>query len=441
MGIEVGHNDDRVTASGAGECAVEVLAKHQYRVVIAPVDVEITQLAQGRMLGPDLVQLGDIRRKRSPGGLGGTEVAGLIFVLLVVDVLFGTGPSDIFVELVPGVDAPTRRGCCRESRPDLIGRRPPELEELGEDVRRVDKQIRPKVGRVFMGDLGEELLELGLGVSPGEVGIRLLETGLAEGVHHRRSRERFREEDDVGKFRVHLVKHPLPELQRLGVRVVHPEDRDTEADPVPDDSKYFVANADRIVIEVDRVDVLVLLRRILRVGDRSIRKGGEPLGVLDYPGVVGRTLQREVESDLEAVFLRGVDKRLEVLDGAEIRMDGVMPAVFRSDGPRGSRIVRSRFQRVIRTLPKADADRMDWRQVDHVEAHACDGGETACSRAKSAARPGAILALLRALRPREELVPAAGPCPHPLDAHLEREAQRGAARQRPLFQFFGDSRV
>ena len=49
----------------------------------------------------------------------------------------------------------------------------------------------------------------------------------------------------------------------------------------------------RVVVEVDRVDVLVLLRRVLRVGDRAVGAHGEPLRVLGHPRVVrARTAAR-----------------------------------------------------------------------------------------------------------------------------------------------------
>src|SRR5690606_42080693 len=48
---------------------------------------------------------------RSPG-----PVPGLELVLLVVDLLLGTGPGDVLDELVAGVDAPRRRAGRREHR-------------------------------------------------------------------------------------------------------------------------------------------------------------------------------------------------------------------------------------------------------------------------------------------------------------------------------------
>ena len=54
-------------------------------------------------------------------------------------------------------------------------------------------------------------------------------------------------------------------------------------------------------VEVERVDVLVALGRVLGVRDRAVRAVAEPLGMLPNPRMVGRRLEREVERDLDAV--------------------------------------------------------------------------------------------------------------------------------------------
>ena len=60
-------------------------------------------------------------------------------------------------------------------------------------------------------------------------------------------------------------ERPLPERERLGVRVVHAEDPDAVIDPELDDVPQLVPErGPRVGLEVERVDVLVLLRRVLR---------------------------------------------------------------------------------------------------------------------------------------------------------------------------------
>ena len=206
----------------------------------------------------------------------------------------------VLAQLVAGVDAPGRRERRGEHRPHLEGGAAAVLEVGVQDVGGVDEEVGPHVGGRVTGQLREVLGQLLLGVAPGEVGVRLLEADLGQGVHHRRPGERLGQEDHVGVGAVDLGDHPLPEHHRLGVRVVHPEDPHPVLHPVPQHPQRLGDQAVHVLVEGDRVDVLVLLRRVLRVGDRAVGAVVEPLGVLLHPGVVGGALQREVQRHLHA---------------------------------------------------------------------------------------------------------------------------------------------
>ncbi len=99
------------------------------------------------------------------------------------------------------------------------------------------------------------------------------------------------QEDDVGVIGLHLADEPRPEGDRLGVRVVDPEDPDSTLDPGQDDlaPRLPQLGPDPLIggPEVERVDVLVALRRVFGVPDRAIGGMPEPFGVLAHPGVVG----------------------------------------------------------------------------------------------------------------------------------------------------------
>ncbi len=97
--------------------------------------------------------------------------------------------------------------------------------------------------------------------------------------------------------------------------------------------------------------------------------------MLVHPGMVGRALQRVVERDFEAVRLRPVDERVEVVDGAELGRNGEMAAVLAADRPRAAGIVRGGADRVVATLAERLTDRVDGRQVHDVEAHRRDVGQ------------------------------------------------------------------
>ena len=150
---------------------------------------------------------------------------------------------------------------------------------------------------------------------------------------------------------LNLADEPLPEGERLGVRVVDAEDRDAVADPEQQDVATRVPERLPVVApEVERVDVLVLLRRILRVLDRSVGADVEPVVMLLHPGMIGRALQRVVERDLEAESARRVHEPIEVGERAEGRVDRRVSALFIADRPRTADVVRSGVERVVLSL-------------------------------------------------------------------------------------------
>ena len=217
----------------------------------------------------------------------------------------------------------------------------------------------------------------------------------------------------------------------LRVRVVDPEDPDAPLGPAQRDVAAGLPERDPVGIvgrpEVDRVDVLVLLRRVLGVADRAVGPPGEPLGVVAHPGVVGRALERVVEGHLEAELAGPGDERIQVLERPELGVHRLVPAGGRADGPGAAGIVRSRRQRVVPTLAVGDADGVDRREVDDVEAELGHVVQMAGGAPQAAEGP------------REQLVPgpgrgagagrptaAGGPTP----TAGRRDGRRGARRRR-----------
>ena len=81
-------------------------------------------------------------------------------------------------------------------------------------------------------------------------------------------------------------------------------------------------------IEIDVDDIFVFLRRIFREMDRAVGPPREPAFVLGEPGVIARALNRKIEGDLHAVFVRGKHERAKILRRAQIGMNRVV-APFR----------------------------------------------------------------------------------------------------------------
>src|SRR5262249_39601508 len=142
----------------------------------------------------------------------------------------------------------------------------------------------------------------------------------------------------------------------------------------------------------------------------------EPLGMLAEPRVVGRALNREVERDLEPELPRLLDERPEVVERAELRVDGVVSALLAADRPRAAGIAGQRVQDAVAALPCRGHDQMDGREVHDVEAELGELGQHA--RDTPEAAKGA----------REELVPGAEACELSVDVDLERPRERRRLR-------------
>ena len=222
----------------------------------------------------------------------------------------------------------------------------------GQDVRGIHEEIGSVVGGHVPTQLRQVLREFPLRHTPREVGVRLLEADLPEGGHHLWFGERLCQEDDLRVGLVHPLQQPVPELHGFGVGIVDPEDGHAAVDPQPNNPQYFLINALGIVVEVQGVDVLVFLGRVLRIGNGSVQASRKPLRMLLYPRVVGRGLEGEVEGQLQPERLCFRDKPLEGFEIAQVRVDGVMPALGRSNGPRGARVLGGRVEAVVLPLPE-----------------------------------------------------------------------------------------
>ena len=215
------------------------------------------------------------------------------------------------------------------------------------------------------------------------------------------------------------LNEPFPKGKRLCVRVVHPEDPDPPVGPEIDDpfarlpKCYPVGFGSRP--EIERVDVLVLFRRVLGIGDGPVGPVVEPLGVLRDPGVVRRALQRIVEGHFDPVVRRGLHQEVEVVEVAEVRVDGRMATLLRADRPRAARIPLFGRQRIIFPFAEGVPYRVDRRQVEDVEAHLRNPRHLArgTSQASEAAR--------------EQFVPGAYPGPFALDPDRHRSRCREVA--------------
>ena len=338
----------------------------------------------------------------------------LDLVLLRLEVLLvGVGHRLVLAQLVAGVDPVGRDHAGRQHQPQPEGARPAAPQDPREDVGGVGPEVGPHVvGLRAEGDLGQVLDELGLGVAPGEVGVALGEADLGQAGHQLGPGERLGQEDDLRVGGLDLPDAPLPERERLRVGVVDPEDADAVADPEVQDLLAGLPQGPAVGgvgrPHVERVDVLVLLRGVLGVLDRAVGPVVEPLRVLLDPGVVRRALEGVVEGHLHPEAPRPGPEGVEVGEAAELGVERRVAALGRADGPGAARVARAGLQRVVAALTEGPADRVDGRQVDHVEAHVGHGRQPVGGAGQSAVGAG------------EQLVPGAVEGALPVDPQRHR---------------------
>lgn len=267
--------------------------------------------------------------------------------------------------------------------------------------------VGPDVGSEEIGDgriadFFEVILEVCLGVAPCEVGIGLGEAAFGERIHDVGASEGFGEEDCFWRVFEDFSNAPLPEGESFGVRIIDAEDAYAAIDPELEDAVESVPEAAPVVgFEVERIDVLVFLGWILSVLDRAVRTVREPGGMLVDPGMIGGTLEGDVQGDVERVRFCGCYKLVEVVERAELRMNGSVAAEGGADGPGASVISGRGLDRVVGTFAKGVSDGMNGRHVEHVKAHGGDSGH-----ARFDVVEGAVLAGYGGGRAGEKFIPA-----------------------------------
>ena len=84
--------------------------------------------------------------------------------------------------------------------------------------------------------------------------------------------------------------------------------------------------------------------------------------------MIGSALERNIEGNVDAGFTRLPDEAFEILQSAQLRQDVLVPALDGTDGPRAADVFVTRREGIVGALAVNPADRMDGRQVQHVEA-------------------------------------------------------------------------
>ena len=241
---------------------------------------------------------------------------------------------------------------------------------------RLGRKYSQVFARVVQRQLAEILGQLLFRVAPGEIGIGLGEAQLGQPMHDFRTGEGLGKKNDVGEFGLDPADQPLPEAERLGVRIVDPENAHPLADPEIDDALEFAPQPLPVfALEIEGIDILVFLGRIFGVLDAAVRTMPEPLRMLAHVRMVRRTLESDVQGDRDSLFARRAHQPAEILAASQPGMDFAVSAVGRADGPETAGIAGSGVETIVAPLAESLADRMDRRQIEHVEAHRRDTGQ------------------------------------------------------------------
>src|SRR6266702_1983311 len=122
-------------------------------------------------------------------------------------------------------------------------------------------------------------------------------------------------------------------------------------------------------IKIDVDDILVLLRRILRVTHRAIGAPLKPSGMILQPRLVGRALDRKIKRNLHTVSGTGVAQQPEIINCAKCGMDCIVTAFGAANRQWAADVIRPDGQAVVFALAICRADGMDRRQVKDIEPH------------------------------------------------------------------------
>src|SRR6476620_5817067 len=172
---------------------------------------------------------------------------------------------------------------------------------------------------------------------------------------------------------LHFRDHPLPERKSFGVGIVDSKDLDTLLDPEQEHVSAFAPHRLPIfAFEIERVDVLVFLWRILGILNCAVGPAAKPLPVIVYVRMVRRDLKRDIECNLDLVLLCLAQQFSKLIQCAEVRVNAFMTAFPAAYCPRAADIRRCNDHRIVLAFAKGDSYRMNRGEVDNIETHPCD---------------------------------------------------------------------
>ena len=290
--------------------------------------------------------------------------------------------------------------------------------------------VRPKIAPVIPAHLPLRQLrrirrQLLLRLPPREIRVALTEPDLPQHLHHLRLRKRLRQKQHIRIHPLHRPDQFLPKRHRFRMRIVHPENLHPAPHPIQHHLDQFLPKVLPIrAVKVQRINVLILLRRILRIPDRSIRPLIKPIRMRLHIRMIRRAIQRKIQRDLHPSLLRLSQQPHKIRLRPQRRLDRQMPPGRSPNRPRRSHIAQLCHQRVVLPLPMRHPDRMNRRKVNHIKPHRLRiiQPRHTIPKRRVLVRPSLRIA-------REKLIPRRKPRPLPLHLRLHHHRRR---RLRPI---------
>ena len=103
-----------------------------------------------------------------------------------------------------------------------------------------------------------------------------------------------------------IANHPFPEIERLRVGIIDPENPNALFDPELNDGLEFLPKRLSMRrVEIEGINVLIFLGRVLGVLDRTVGPVTEPFRMLLDVRMIRRALIGEIECDVDAMAFAG----------------------------------------------------------------------------------------------------------------------------------------
>src|SRR5438552_10424496 len=148
-----------------------------------------------------------------------------------------------------------------------------------------------------------------------------------------------------------VVNHPLPEVEWLGMGIVDPEDEYPMMNPELDDALEFLPEAaPGRRLEIEWIDVLVLLGRVLGILDCAVRSSAKPFRMFFHVGMVRRTLVRQIQSNVDSMRLCYGDEMAEIFECPKAGMNRLVAAFRAAHSPWASRLSRRGLNGIVLSL-------------------------------------------------------------------------------------------